>query len=53
VFAIQLAKVGILEKDRAPYQHLIDAAISKAVLAYVQARPAGAVTLPIVAKLPA
>lgn len=39
VVAVQLAKIGIYEKDRAPFQPLIDAAISAAVTEWVKRHP--------------
>lgn len=48
IVAIQLAKVGVFEKGRAPYQFLIDAAIAKAVEQWVKAHPSPtALTMPI------
>lgn len=52
LFAIQLAKAGIYEKDRAPYQLLIDKAISELVLRFIADHPdRKALTLPITAKV--
>ncbi|MGH7179911.1 MAG: hypothetical protein ACREJC_21220, partial [Tepidisphaeraceae bacterium] len=52
ITAIQLAKVGITEADRKPYQPYVDAVISAAVTKWLElhAKP-NAVTLPIMAKL--
>jgi hypothetical protein len=48
IVAIQLAKVGVFEKDRAPYQFLIDAAIAKAVQQWVAVHPnPSGLTMPI------
>lgn len=52
IVAIQLAKVGVYERDRAPYQHLIDAAIAKAVSHWVSAHPTPTtLAMPIAAKV--
>jgi hypothetical protein len=54
IAAIQFAKVGFTESDRAPYQPLIDAAISKAVTLWVKAHPdKTALTMPITKTLAA
>lgn len=48
IVAIQFAKVGLSENDRALYQPLIDAAISKAVTAWVERHPEPtALTMPV------
>lgn len=39
VFAIQLAKVGVTEAQRAPYQHLINEGIAAAVTEWMQLHP--------------
>jgi hypothetical protein len=52
IVAIQLGKVGITERNRAPFQYLIDRAISAAVLRWVEAHGArSAIDLPITARL--
>lgn len=54
VVAIQFAKVGIYEKDLAPYQPLIDMAIAKAITEWVKHHPAPlALTMPITETLAA
>ncbi len=54
IAAIQLAKVGVTEAQRAPYQPLIDRAISAAVLRWVESHPdRAAVRPPIADKLAA
>ncbi len=52
IVAIQFAKVGFTESQRAPYQPLIDAAIAKAVTEWVRGHAAPlALTMPITEKV--
>jgi hypothetical protein len=52
IVAIELAKVGVYEKDRAPYQFLIDIAIAKAVTHWVTSHPAPqSLTMPVAKKV--
>ena len=52
IVAIQLAKVGVYEKDVGPYQYLIDAAIAKAVQQWVAVHPKPeSLTMPITKKV--
>lgn len=52
IVAVELAKVGVFEKDRAPYQFLIDAAIAKAVTHWVTCHPEPtALTMPVTKKV--
>lgn len=53
IFAIRLAQVQVYEKDRAPYQPLIDKAISEIVLQFIADHgERKALVLPVTAKLP-
>ncbi len=45
VVAIQLAKVGIHESDRAPYQPLINRAITEAITKFVAINPSSKVPI--------
>jgi hypothetical protein len=52
IVAVQLAKAGIYEADRAKYQVLIDVAISAAVTQWVKAHPSpSALTMPITSRV--
>ena len=52
IVSLQLAQVQIYEADRAPFQYLIDQAITKAVTFWTERHPApSSLTMPITAKL--
>lgn len=52
IVAIQFARAGFTEAQRAPFQPMIDAAIAKAVTEWVKLHPTpSALTMPITAKV--
>ncbi len=52
VVAIQLAKVGITESNRAPYQPLIDRAIAEAIAKFVSFNPSSKVPIAAMVAIP-